>query len=233
MTGPEGGAPGGGVVSEPKGRPGESGVGWARTGEAWRRQSPTRESVRARRRGMNISTWLANPPEASREVRDRGRGRLTRLGESCHRRTCKTCGGRGAGFRSSGWVSSASLSFSGSAQGGPQDDDGAPSGTIAYFTGGACPAGWTTAANVQGRLVVAVADGSKAGMQVGTPLTDQEDRQHQHTYTGMATLASMSINGVDGSNNNGAAAQAFTVTGTTGMASSSLPFVQVQPCLKM
>ena len=112
-------------------------------------------------------------------------------------------------------------------------DDGAPSGAIAYFTGGACPAGWTTAANVQGRLVVAVADGSKSGMQVGTPLTDQEDRQHQHTYTGMVTLASKGVSAASGGNNSGAAAQAYTVTGTTGKASSSLPFVQVQPCLKM
>ena len=125
------------------------------------------------------------------------------------------------------------LAHSGSAQGGPPDD-GTPSGTIAYFTGGACPAGWTTAANVQGRLVVAVADGSKAGMMVGTPLADQEDRQHQHTYTGMVTLASMNLAGDDGStNNSGAAAQTYTVMGTTGMASTSLPFVQVQPCLKM
>ena len=139
----------------------------------------------------------------------------------------------GRGIPLLGLVVLASLAHSGSAQGGPQDDDGAPSGAIAFFTGGVCPAGWTTAANVQGRLVVAVAEGAGAGMQVGTPLTDQEDRQHQHTYTGTVTLGSDSIAGADGSNDNGAAAQTYTVTGTTGVASSSLPFVQVQPCVKM
>jgi len=126
------------------------------------------------------------------------------------------------------------LSLSGRAEGGPMgaSDDGAPSGAIAFFTGGACPAGWITATAVQGRLVVAVADGGNAGVQVGTPLADQEDRQHQHTYTGTVTLPSKDIAGADGSNDQGAAAQATMVTGTTGMATSSLPFVQVQPCVK-
>jgi hypothetical protein len=78
-----------------------------------------------------------------------------------------------------------------------------------------------------------VADPGNGGITVGTPLGDQEDRQHQHTYTGMVTLGSDNIAAADGSNNNGAAAQMYTITGTTGMASSSLPFVQVQPCLKM
>ncbi len=115
------------------------------------------------------------------------------------------------------------LAFTGRAEGGPADDDGAPQGEIAFFTGGACPAGWTTAATVQGRLVVAVADGGSAGVQVGSPLGDQEDRQHRHTYTGMVTLAPKNIAAADGSNNSGAASQAYTVTGTTDMAASSLP----------
>jgi hypothetical protein len=127
----------------------------------------------------------------------------------------------------------ASLALAGPAQGGPQDDDGVPPGTMAFFTGGACPAGWTTATAVQGRLVVAVADPANGGVAVGTPLADQENRQHQHTYTGAVTLGSDSVSAGDGPNNNGAAAEAYTVTGTTGSASSSLPFVQVQPCSKM
>ncbi len=52
------------------------------------------------------------------------------------------------------------LTFAGRAEGGPVDD-GVPAGTMAFFSGGVCPAGWTTATNVQGRLVVAVTDGSK------------------------------------------------------------------------
>lgn len=123
------------------------------------------------------------------------------------------------------------VALAGKAEGGPMDD-GVPSGTVAFFSGGACPAGWTTAATVQGRLVVGVVDGANVGVQVGTPLGDQEDRQHQHTYTGSVTLGSDDIAGADGPNQSGAAAQAYTVMGTTGMAPTGLPFVQVQPCVK-
>jgi hypothetical protein len=124
------------------------------------------------------------------------------------------------------------LAFASQAQGGPMDDDGVPANTVAFFTGGACPAGWVTAANVQGRLVVAVADGAKGGMQVGTPLGDQEDRQHQHTYSASVALGSKDIAGADGSNDDGAAAQTYMVTGSTDQAATGLPFVQVQPCVK-
>jgi hypothetical protein len=119
----------------------------------------------------------------------------------------------------------------GRAEGGPMDD-GVPAGTIAFVSGGACPAGWTTATVVQGRLVVGVADGTKGGVQVGAPLSDQEDRQHQHTYTASVPLPTTDVSGSDGSNDNGASAQTYTVTGSTDMAPTSLPFVQVQPCLK-
>ncbi len=118
------------------------------------------------------------------------------------------------------------------AHGGPINDDGAPAGTIAFFSGGACPAGWQTATSVQGRLVVAAVDGSTVGMTVGVPLGDQEDRPHAHTYTGTVTLGSDSISAASGSNDQGAASQAYTVMGTTGMVSTALPFVQVQPCMK-
>src|SRR4051812_27390021 len=69
------------------------------------------------------------------------------------------------------------------AAGGP-DDDGVPSGVVAFFAGGKCPMGWVVAAGAQGRLVVGVVDGASAGAQVGTPLGDQEDRKHQHAYSG-------------------------------------------------
>jgi hypothetical protein len=117
------------------------------------------------------------------------------------------------------------------AHGGPINDGVLP-GTIAFFSGGACPAGWQTATAVQGRLVLAVVDGTTAGMTVGVPLGDQEDRQHAHTYSGTVTLSPDGLAAVNGGNDQGAASQAYTVMGTTGMASSSLPFVQVQPCLK-
>jgi len=124
------------------------------------------------------------------------------------------------------------LALTGPAKGGPPADDGVPSGTVAFFDGGACPAGWQTATRVQGRLVVAVVDGTHGGVTVGTPLADQEDRQHQHTYTTPVTLSPDGISAADGANDSGAAAQTYTLAGTTDLASSSLPFVQVQPCVK-
>ena len=123
------------------------------------------------------------------------------------------------------------LALAGRAEGGPMDD-GAPVGAVAFVSGGACPAGWATATGVQGRLVVAVADGTKGGVQVGTPLGDQEDRQHQHAYTGSVQLEPKSISGADGPNDQGAAAETYAVTGETGETASALPFVQVQPCVK-
>jgi hypothetical protein len=124
------------------------------------------------------------------------------------------------------------LALAGRAQGGPIDDDGVPTGTVAYFTGGACPAGWATATTVQGRLVVGVSDIGRAGVVVGTPLGDREDRAHQHTFTGTVQLGPKGIAGADGPNQSGAAAQDYMVSGTTDSAPSGLPFVQVQPCLK-
>jgi hypothetical protein len=85
---------------------------------------------------------------------------------------------------------------------------------------------------VQGRLVVGVSDVGRAGVIVGDPLTDREDRTHKHTYTGMVQLSSKGLAAADGSNQNGAAAQSYTISGATDAAPSGLPFVQVQPCLK-
>lgn len=125
------------------------------------------------------------------------------------------------------------LALAGRAQGGPlDDDDGIPAGTVAYFTGGACPAGWATATTLQGRLAVGVSDIGNAGVIVGFPLSDREDRTHQHPFTGTVQLAPKGVAGADGSNNQSAASQAYTVSGSTDSAPSGLPFVQVQPCLK-
>lgn len=120
----------------------------------------------------------------------------------------------------------------GPAQGDPPASDGVPSGTMAFFSGGKCPVGWVAADVVRGRLVVAVTDSALAGMTVGAPLTDREDRTHQHTYTGTVQAPDKAIAGADGSNDNGAAAQAYTVSGSTDPQPTGLPFVQVQACAK-
>jgi hypothetical protein len=118
------------------------------------------------------------------------------------------------------------------AAGDPLPDDGAPSGTVAFFPGGACPAGWVPSPLAEGRLVVGVVDSATVGLKVGAPLADREDRTHQHTYTGTVDLPDKAIAAADGSNQQGAAAQTYTVMGTTTAQTSGLGFVQVQACEK-
>lgn len=115
---------------------------------------------------------------------------------------------------------------------GENTDDGIPAGLVAYISGGTCPAGWTAASNVEGRIVVAVSDGKDVGVQVGTPLSDQEDRNHTHSYTGELELPPKSISAADGANLEGAQAQTYTISGTTNAGPSGLPFVQVTACVK-
>src|SRR4051812_1845848 len=112
------------------------------------------------------------------------------------------------------------------AAGDPPGDDGAPPGMVSFFAGGVCPKGWAPASNVQGRLIVGVISGADTGIQVGTPLGDREDRLHAHTYTATVALPYKSVSGSDGSTN-GAAAQNYTVSGTSLDMPSGLPFAQV------
>ncbi|MFT3771866.1 MAG: hypothetical protein QM820_41185 [Minicystis sp.] len=115
----------------------------------------------------------------------------------------------------------------------PPGDDGVPSGTVAFFAGDACPPGWQLSAKAQGRLVVGVADGmKKIGLQVGNPLADREDRQHNHDYFGNVTLPGKGIAGADGSGSDGAEATTYTVAGTSDPTASGLPFMQMAACEK-
>jgi hypothetical protein len=115
---------------------------------------------------------------------------------------------------------------------GDATDDGVPSGMVAYVSGSVCPTGWIPASNIEGRIVIAVSDGKNVGVQVGTPLGDQEDRQHAHAYKGDLVLLSKSIAATDGANLEGAQAQSYSIAGTTNAGPSGLPFVQVTTCVK-
>jgi hypothetical protein len=119
------------------------------------------------------------------------------------------------------------------AQGGDPSDDGVPRGAVAFFGAGAmCPFGWLPADMVTGRMVVGVNDGTAVGRSVGTPLRDREDRTHTHALSATISVPSRSIAGANGTNRQGAAAGDQRVTGTTGAASSGLPFVQLRACVK-
>jgi hypothetical protein len=115
---------------------------------------------------------------------------------------------------------------------GDATDDGVPSGMVTYISGAACPAGWVAASNVEGRIIIAVAEGKDVGVQVGAPLEDQEDRKHAHPYKGDVVLPSKSIAAADGANLEGAKAQSYSISGTTNAGPSGLAFVQVTTCVK-
>ncbi len=55
-----------------------------------------------------------------------------------------------------------------------------PSGTVNSFFLTTCPSGWSDFEQSQGRLVVGMPSGGAVGDTVGTPLSDLEDREHNH-----------------------------------------------------
>jgi hypothetical protein len=117
-------------------------------------------------------------------------------------------------------------------------DDGAvdaPSGTVAFFSGvaGVCPQGWRVATEAAGRLLIGVQAADSVGKFVGTPLTNEEDRTHAHSFLATVALPYKSISAADGSNDQGAAAQTYTDSGMTQPASTGLPFIQLVACVKL
>lgn len=58
-----------------------------------------------------------------------------------------------------------------------------PSGGVMFFNLDTCPGGWTELTDAQGRYLVGLPSGGVLGGQVGTPLSDQENRPvggHDH-----------------------------------------------------
>ena len=113
-------------------------------------------------------------------------------------------------------------------------EDGVPRTTVAFFTSvaDACPAGWVKAGYASGRLVVGVTKGERVMRTVGSPLADQEDRPHRHSFNGTALLKNKKIIAADGGDIDGAKAMSYPVPGETAMAPSGLPFVQLVACEK-
>ncbi len=109
----------------------------------------------------------------------------------------------------------------------------APTGTVAFFNLTACPSGWKVADYATGRLVVATTDGAKLRVQFGTPLSNQEDRTHSHTYSTNVSVDYKSISGANSCcNTQAASATSYPVNGTTSAASTGLPFIQLVICEK-
>lgn len=111
--------------------------------------------------------------------------------------------------------------------------DSVPVGMVAHFSGQAdCPVGWERATAVEGRIVVGTNTMFESGRTVGLPLADREDRTHAHHFAVDVNLSVKQVAGADGGNNQGAASGLQTVDGTTGDATSGLPFIQLLPCVR-
>ena len=115
-----------------------------------------------------------------------------------------------------------------------QTPPAAPTGTVAFFNLNSCPSGWTSPALLQGQLILAVTDGSHSGDTNGeSPLSNQEDRAHDHCYLTTVHLGSKSISGGSGCcNNQGAKKGDYPVSGVTDEGATELPFTQLGVCEK-
>ena len=68
-----------------------------------------------------------------------------------------------------------------------------PSGAIVFFNLGQCPEGWSEYIEARGRAVVGLVGGGTVGGTYGVPLSNLEERYHQHQYS---TSASTSTDGL-------------------------------------
>jgi hypothetical protein len=107
-----------------------------------------------------------------------------------------------------------------------------PLGFMTFFDAEKCPRGWSLYAEAQGRLIVSVDNPNNAGITVGVPLGDREDRTHTHSFTFTGHLPHLNISGAPGSNNNNNGARHGNVTTRliSGTSSSGLPFTQLLLC---
>lgn len=111
--------------------------------------------------------------------------------------------------------------------------DALPTGAISYFRSAACPAGWAPYEPARGRFVVATIGASTTGALTGAPLASGEDRTHVHGFSLSFELKSHSFVTASGAGNGGVArASSVAVSGSTGPASTGLPYVQLLVCKK-
>lgn len=114
-----------------------------------------------------------------------------------------------------------------------------PTGGIVYFNS-ACPSGWSEYTPLQGRYAVGVPSGGSVGTQVGTALTNAENRpagQHSHGFNDYF------YNQTTGGYDTGATSMPYptgsltsisnnTDSGTGLVAGTNAPYVQLRACSK-
>lgn len=114
----------------------------------------------------------------------------------------------------------------------PMVEDGAPSGMVTFVGGGVCPPGWVHVTELEGRAIVGTVTKEDIGIDVGVPFTDQEERGHDHAYTGSITLGPKPTGVPIGPNGNVAKSGTYMLEGTTTETSGALPFFQMEGCIK-
>ena len=107
-----------------------------------------------------------------------------------------------------------------------------PHGTLLYFTS-PCPAGWTRAADTQGRYLVGLPSGGAAGSFGGPPLGLGELRTHTHTVSASFSTVSHGValaSGCCGSGYAGSGSYSFSLPSSA--AAAGLPYLQLPQCQK-
>jgi len=105
-----------------------------------------------------------------------------------------------------------------------------PEGFITFFESDSCPDGWIPVETAQGRLIVSVSDPEQAGITVGVPLSDQEDRVHTHTYETALKLPEKDVAAIGCCNDQGACHDNYGISGKLNVSASGLPFIQLLLC---
>jgi hypothetical protein len=105
-----------------------------------------------------------------------------------------------------------------------------PQGFMTFFDAQSCPSGWSEYSASQGRLIVSVDNSNNAGITVGVPLGDREDRTHSHRTSLTGDLHHQDIAGAGGSNQQGADHGSVSTKFISDESSSGLPFTQVILC---
>jgi hypothetical protein len=105
-----------------------------------------------------------------------------------------------------------------------------PHGFSAFFDADACPSGWGQLNVVTGRLVVSTASQDNVGITVNTPLADQEDRTHTHSFSTSIHVPHRDVAAIGCCNNQGAAHGQYPVNNNTLVSASGYPFTQMLLC---
>jgi hypothetical protein len=119
---------------------------------------------------------------------------------------------------------------------------GPPSGVTAFFRDISCPTGWANIPKTNERFLVGLPqNGSVQAEFGGRPLQPQENREHQHEFSG-----SMKTNAAGIAGNSGCCAKGYARNGTyqynketasgasrsTSPAKADLPYIQLMQCRK-